>query len=283
MKTIVNKRWREGAPETLYHYTSLSSLALILKNRALRLSPLSNLDDPQESKSRDLIGAALSRYIFVSCWTDDKTESIPMWNMYAGLEDGVRIEMPIDPFKRYSYNAHDMSLISGIPESNISFECDMRTFLPAEDMRRCCSHAFMTGEGILQKVTYTSDKSLLEPEIFIEEENTIAIGALGIHKNEHWCFQREWRYVLPFIPLDMLGPVDTAEMRFATALRQAMDPNSPPTMDYYDIYLSDEAIQDIRIIPSPKMSAGNIILLDALLAQHGLSNRLEHSELEGLL
>lgn len=71
-------------PGRLYHYTSLSSLALILRNRTLRLMPLTGMDDPQENQTADV--ANLGRLFFASCWTDEAKESIPMWNMYASLD-----------------------------------------------------------------------------------------------------------------------------------------------------------------------------------------------------
>ena len=40
--------------EYLYHYTSLESLALILKNRTIRLNPLDKMDDIQEQKTADI-------------------------------------------------------------------------------------------------------------------------------------------------------------------------------------------------------------------------------------
>ena len=38
----------------LYHYTTISNLALILKNRTLRLNPLNQMDDLQETKNKDI-------------------------------------------------------------------------------------------------------------------------------------------------------------------------------------------------------------------------------------
>ena len=40
--------------EYLYHYTSVDSLALILKNRTIRLNPLDKMDDLQEKKTKDI-------------------------------------------------------------------------------------------------------------------------------------------------------------------------------------------------------------------------------------
>ena len=38
--------------DRLYHYTTVESLALILKNRTLRLNPLDKMDDLQEAQSQ---------------------------------------------------------------------------------------------------------------------------------------------------------------------------------------------------------------------------------------
>ena len=40
-------------PEYLYHYTNVDSLALILKNRSIRLNSLDKMDDRQEQMSCD--------------------------------------------------------------------------------------------------------------------------------------------------------------------------------------------------------------------------------------
>lgn len=92
-------------PETLYHYTSLSTLALILENRTIRFTRLDKLDDPQECRTAAPRNIAKTR--FASCWTNDARESIPMWREYAGVDCGVRIELTSDPFKRYSWTAEE--------------------------------------------------------------------------------------------------------------------------------------------------------------------------------
>jgi hypothetical protein len=62
--------------EFLYHYTNIETLALIMKNRTIRFNSLCNLDDLQEQTTQD--NQNFGRFIFVSCWTDVKKESIPM-------------------------------------------------------------------------------------------------------------------------------------------------------------------------------------------------------------
>lgn len=90
--------------EYLYHYTSVDVLALILKNRTIRLNPLSKMDDWQEQFSAH--GRAHGKHIFISSWTSE-TEEIPkMWRDYCKPhpENGVRIKLPVNPFSKTENN-----------------------------------------------------------------------------------------------------------------------------------------------------------------------------------
>lgn len=64
--------------EYLYHYTSLSSLALILKSKKLRFNSLINMDDAEEVKTKN--SEYLGKYCFISSWTDLEEENIPFWD-----------------------------------------------------------------------------------------------------------------------------------------------------------------------------------------------------------
>ena len=85
--------------EYLYHYTNIETLALILKNRTIRFNSLDKMDDLQEQQTSDVKN--IGQFCYISSWTDDSTESIPMWNMYASLNLGVRIKLRKNPFKIY--------------------------------------------------------------------------------------------------------------------------------------------------------------------------------------
>lgn len=77
--------------EYLYHYTNIETLALILKNRTIRFNSLDKMDDLQEQQTADIEN--IGQFCYISSWTEDDTESIPMWNMYASLDLGVRIKL----------------------------------------------------------------------------------------------------------------------------------------------------------------------------------------------
>ena len=60
----------------LYHYTTIDTLALILKNKTIRFNRLDKVDDVEEDAFSN--GVHLGQYIFVSCWTKNSEESIPL-------------------------------------------------------------------------------------------------------------------------------------------------------------------------------------------------------------
>ena len=187
-----------GETDYLFHYTTIEKLALILKNKTIRLNSLVHMDDLQEGKAEDL--SNLGRFFFVSCWTDDKTESIPMWKMYTHLESGVRIALPKNPFVRHGTRTSD---IKGLYEGTADEEGRIDTFLDLAEMIRggvFSVHAW-SGE-ILTKVIYTDDMNLLEPKTVSINGNqlSLSIGNIGKYKNKYWEFQKEWRYIMNFVP-----------------------------------------------------------------------------------
>ena len=103
----------EALPQYLYHYTNIDPLALILKNKTIRLNSLDKMDDLQEQMSQDKQN--FGKFVFVSSWTDDETESIPMWRMYTPKQRGVRIQFPINPFVEYQATAQEIEKTFGIP------------------------------------------------------------------------------------------------------------------------------------------------------------------------
>ena len=54
------------------------------------------MDDLQEKEAKDINN--IGQFIYVSAWTSDEKESIPMWNMYSSLDAGVRIRLRTNPF-----------------------------------------------------------------------------------------------------------------------------------------------------------------------------------------
>ena len=89
-------RYFEEIPEYLYHYITVATAKLIIKNRTIRFNSLADMDDKQEPKTKEFpnIGAG----ILASCWSEEN-ESIPQWNMYASDGRGVCIKLHSFPFE----------------------------------------------------------------------------------------------------------------------------------------------------------------------------------------
>lgn len=270
--------------EYLYHYTTIDTLALILKNHTIRFNSLDKMDDLQEQQTADIKN--IGQFCYISSWTDDATESIPMWNMYASLNRGVRIKLRKNPFKVYKNKSSDIanSLNAKILDSNKD------TFIPsiiplAEMFEGKFVSPQALGQNILHKVAYTDDNEKLYPHLL--EENgtqfTISLGNLGIYKNLHWAFQNEWRYILNIFPLNLSQPPEKSLYDFQFIANQIRLGLARQAIPYYDMVIADEYFKEMEIILSPRLSAGNKIIAYSLIEKYNPTAKLSESCLAGLL
>lgn len=270
--------------EYLYHYTSIEVLALILKNRTIRFNSLDKMDDLQEQQTADIKN--IGQFCYISSWTDDSTESIPMWNMYASLNLGVRIRLRKDPFKIYDNTADNLSKVVNAPITDNSGGKPLQSIIPLTEM---FSKGFFTvqamNQQLLCKVEYTDNIEKLYPHILKEDGDrfTLALGELGKYKNLHWSFQSEWRYILNILPFDINKSVEKSMLDFqiiANKMKLGLEKQPFP---YYDMYISDEAFADMEITLSPRISAGSKIIVENLIEKFNPSATLTESNLVGLI
>lgn len=111
-------------------------------------------------------------------------------------------------------------------------------------------------------IIYSDDVSV--PEIIISENDGPNIkrvhnGRIARFKRKNWSFQKEFRYIV-------------------TLQRQHKEIALKP---YYDADLSNAAISNMQIVVSPMFSAGNYLLLDALLKKYDYGIKFSDSELKG--
>lgn len=271
--------------ECLYHYTSIDILALILKYHTIRLNPLNKLDDLQEQKTADIEN--LGKFVFVSSWTSDEKESIPMWKMYTNPLSGVRIKLHKNPFVRNNTYLKDIEAKTGM-KADIEFDHSEKadTFL---DLSELMSKGYYSpqawGGDILKEIQYTDDQSLLEPKVSETTDSNIIIdiGKLGIYKSKYWEFQKEWRYIMSFIPLDFKGgPEGISQSINLTAQKILLGIENPP-FKYYDLTIDSEFYSKMEITCSPKITAGNRIILKDLVEKYNKTAIIRESELYGKL
>ncbi len=274
--------------EYLYHYTNIETIALILSNRTIRLNPLDTMDDLQEKEAEDIKNAG--QYVFISSWTEDDAESIPMWKMYSSLTAGVRIRLKKCPFKKYDLDKEYLKAVGdaiGLPLRGYeTINNKLTATIPLEDMfkRKYATHPLIQQEEMLKKVEYTNDQSKLYPQVLAQSVKgiTFRFDQLGRYKNTHWSFQKEWRYILLLLPFDILDFSKTEENLSIIATNLLSGAGDAP-FRYFDLTLDDDAFKDMEITMSPKISAGNRVILNNLVETYNSNAIIKESSLCGLI
>ena len=178
-------------PEFLYQYTTVETLALILKSHTIKFNSLINVDDMEEAKGEDVDIAG--KLVFVSCWTDSKEENIALWNMYANKMKGIRIALPVYPF-----SVNKKSVEEQADKFNLSLiEYSQSIISLPENV--CLWEDNKIDYYQLREITYTDDEKKLFPILLKKnDEDKISLRnlELGTNKRKCWEFQREWRYLI---------------------------------------------------------------------------------------
>lgn len=157
----------------IFHYTTLESLELILKNHTLRLNALKNLDD--EDEGIDIyFGKKLSKYIYISSWTDSSRENISLWNLYTKNMQGVRIEADID-FLELQEEV-DGKIINIASTNTTAYRLKLHD----------------KGADFFKKVKYQPLLNI-DDDLGFNRNNMYDIGCV---KESEWDFQNECRYMI---------------------------------------------------------------------------------------
>jgi len=282
---VINEVTLMEEVEYLYHYTTIESLALILKNKTIRLNPLDKMDDLQEQKTADVEN--LGKFVFVSSWTDDPTESIPMWKMYTNSTAGVRIKLRKNPFLWHGTYGANIEKVLGIPAQNDESRTKyVRTFL---DLSKMMDGGYISPQAwqgnILEKVTYTDDITKLEPKVatITNEGINLNTGILGKYKNLHWEFQKEWRYIMQFISVNFKASMEDMANHAIISANKMLQGTEPPPFRFFDLDIDPKFFEEMEITCSPQMTYGNRVILDTLIEKYNSKARIVESELLGKL
>lgn len=267
----------------IYHYTTIDSLAMIMSSRSIKFNRLDKVDDMEERTEPSNI--RLWQYIFVSCWTENAEESIPLWRMYSGNAHGVRIGMDVDMFED--------NVIGG---SNVPAEIPHEGFLmgkiPAQDLFR--SDYFVVPISLRKNtdggdtlfychVNYVDDVNAMTKDAYqltmtddTHASSNVAFGEIGKYKNKRWGFQEESRFrllIFPFNPI-LCNPDDVS-----TVAVNAIHYGVPVPISEYYLKLKTEALNNIEITLHPNSTASDRVIVDALCAKYAQGATVKASEL----
>lgn len=255
----------------LFHYTSINTLKLILKNRTLRFQSLELMDDPNEQKTSDF--GNIGSFHFVSCWTSLEEESIPQWDRYGDNSKGIRLNINFSDIEEV-FETTTIMLDDGTNKTIAPFlnpyECPM---LPTD--------------GFLPKVKvieYSKEQSSYIPSVYDKTFETTKINLLanGKIKSKYWEFQQEVRFDIAFLPWSMkqleqiqnqLGPL--FPVLFPLKLKEAK-----PPMKYFDLAVNPKLFESAKIILGPKTNEADLIELASFLKENNLNIEISRSQIE---
>lgn len=269
----------------LYHYTTIDALALILKNKTLKFSRLDCVDDLEEGRVESS-GIKLGKHFFVSCWTENPEESIPLWKMYSGDSYGVRISLDKDMFKKYivesgTYNGIPVigSIESLLPVEEL-FNKDYMPFPPTITQLSVDSFFY-------RKIEYVDDVSKATEDIvhIIRKEGNmgdmeIALGDVGRFKHKRWAFQEETRFVISFLPIN---PMRYDSAIVSSLVMQAYRSDIHVPFNSYFMHLRDDVFDDLEILLSPMSSDGQKVIVENLCATYAPNAIVRESSLGPLV
>ncbi|MCP1145787.1 DUF2971 domain-containing protein [Lysinibacillus endophyticus] len=223
-------------PNSLFHYTSVDTLEKIITNKSIRFNRLDKVNDPEEALTANLENA--NTLVFVSCWDDERNESIHMWNMYGDNFKGVRIELPIDMFKGrdnirvYEKGGAMFKYAEMIDIDRKDFSLGMRT-------------SSIFGPN---KVAYVDNRELLISKAVYEESDFIHVNLydLGLFKNKYWHIENEWRYKIIGLMEEVNYPNDAFTRDILDLKRY------PVNQTEIFVQLDESVFKEMKITVGPK-------------------------------
>lgn len=276
----------------IHHYTNIESLAMILSTKKIRFNRLDRMDDLEEGRV-EAQGIPLGKYTYVSCWTEDDEESIPLWKMYANNDSGVRISLPVDMFKDYF-------ILDGLMgDSNVSAQIlnvlpkmasTITWKIPSKEYFRkkyliipVYSHNL---NNFYIKIHYVDDVAIQTKDIVVVSHNengtydmSVEISKVGKYKHKRWAFQNESRFVLTIIPVENEISLDDANS-YIKFVGKALSTGMQPYFETYDMSLRDDVLDELEVTLSPSITAGQRVIVESLLKQYAPKAKLMESSLK---
>lgn len=238
-------------PKVLYHYTSIETLALILKHQNVRFNRADRVNDPVEAESSSL--GSFKKGTFLSCWTISEEDTIPMWNMYSNNMKGVRIQMPANMFL-----GREMIEYWGDGGFAIGYKNGITLTRNKPGVNALV--------GIIEgpnPVYYTNDESILYPNLHFDvewaEHQSFQTFGVALSKPKSWAYEQEWRFKIlacgqqfHSIPIDAMRSMYNFEKQ-------------PCIEEYLDIKLDSQSFCEMKVLMGPRCTDAERTIVKCLL------------------
>lgn len=273
----------------IYHYTTIETLALILKSKRIRFNNLTDVDDMLEG---DLFETNnLAQHIFVSCWTKDQEENIALWKLYNN-GNGVRIGLPDYPWQKnyIDFNEWEDKGFNIYSNSEIDYHCPFKFDDIFSEKHIICPPYFFPypNDFFTKEVIYLSDHDLKEKYKGLYQRTTDEASGkfttsifpkdFGRFKHRRWEFQKELRFVLFIFPLnqklDFKNNTDTLANIIDDYLTNEKE---SPVKDFF-LNLDESSLNEMEIMLGPLSTKADEIIVAALIHKYDISTKLTRSK-----
>lgn len=263
----------------IHHYTTIDNLALILESRKIRFTRLDQLDDIKEVTGLNDQLLKLDTSIFVSSWTEDNEENIPMQKMYASVTNGIRITMPQDMFQKHYLKA--------FAKQNHGMNRDMYSPFTKEETFYNGKYQIITIfdsslPSFYKKVEYKDNFVDTYKSLIKRSNDRIEIGSiwdLGKLKSKKWEFQKEVRFTIYTKTLNPIFKDNPMRQYDADNIVQWFE--NPDK--YIDVPLSDNAFKNMIITLAPCVTDAQRLIVKSLIQTYELCNEFKESDLIGTI
>ena len=261
----------------LYHYCSIESLACILHNRTLKFNNLTKVDDPEEAVTADM--GNFGRLCYVSCWTNNPQESIPMWNLYTPNGHGVRIRMKEFPFVMYHYKKGEY-LLDKDADSYINLKriYDENKVIVVPDSLKLLQVNYTDDVSklfpIVKETSYYDfdgnlvDISTITGERQVKYNTKLDFSRIGRFKRENWAFEHEWRYIISTTPMGFQEAIPWTQASHDEFVRRLSQTDSAPPCDELYLDISQDAIDSMEILLGPNVTEAEEIIIRSLIKEY---------------
>ncbi|QGG97918.1 DUF2971 domain-containing protein [Streptococcus dysgalactiae subsp. dysgalactiae] len=256
---------------TLFHYTSIKTLELILRNQTFRFQSLNFMDDPNEKKTSDF--GDIGGFHFVSCWTSIEEESIPQWDRYGDDSRGVRININFERIEEV-FNTTQIILDDGS-------EVKIAPFLNPYTCPMLPSNGYLPK---IIEVNYSKNSSDFVPSVYKYDgkETLINLGINGKTKSYFWEFQKEVRFDVMFLPWSKneLEEIWKRMGNFYPILFPAMLKEATLPLEYFDLKLNKEIFRTATLTFGPKATNEDIQMIKDVINELDYKIPMTKSKIE---
>lgn len=272
---------------TIYHYTDISTLALILNSGRIRFNRLDRVFDLSETRTGK--GIPLSKFLFVSCWTQHADESIPLWRLYTRDMAGVRIGLPAYPFVELEFNPP--------PEWEFIKEGSIPSPIPFDEAwsdSHLVVPQFLNRKLFGASVSYTDEiQAVYDSSVsIVREADHASVSVNRLYdlprlKTKAWEFENEYRFalfILPAIPIPPGGPSkESYEKELPKHMLRCLLEGTEPPLTHFDVRLAPDALAEIEVVLGPCCSHGDRLIVESILERYAAAGSVVSSSFEGTI